>query len=210
MHLHAARMTARQDGSGGLLLLEEQNRALWDREGIQAGLGVVGQIRTRRSVLPIPRGGRDRGGTLPRPLVSGDSLGRGGGVLLVAGTDRTLRDTQTESCRSGCRVARTRRGTRRSRWLRAADLAGRLLSLGCGAGRPASALRKRPDGDALSRGSVRIGSHSGSEGAFAATTRDRRPRLIKDANDGPRRAPGVAYARGGSVVGWTWERPSRF
>jgi len=38
MHLHTARMTARQDGSGGLLLLEEQNRELWDRQGIQVGL----------------------------------------------------------------------------------------------------------------------------------------------------------------------------
>src|SRR2546423_1394132 len=38
MHLHAARMTARQDGSGGLLLLEEQNRELWDRQEILVGL----------------------------------------------------------------------------------------------------------------------------------------------------------------------------
>ena len=38
MHLHVARMTARQDGSGGLLLLEEQDRALWDRQKIQIGL----------------------------------------------------------------------------------------------------------------------------------------------------------------------------
>lgn len=38
MHLHAARMTARQDASGGLLLLEEQNRGLWDGQGIQIGL----------------------------------------------------------------------------------------------------------------------------------------------------------------------------
>lgn len=38
MHLHAARMTARQDASGGLLLLEEQDRDLWDRHGIQIGL----------------------------------------------------------------------------------------------------------------------------------------------------------------------------
>ncbi len=38
MHLHAARMTARQDGSGGLLLLEEQDRELWDRQEIQVGL----------------------------------------------------------------------------------------------------------------------------------------------------------------------------
>ncbi len=38
MHLHAARTTARQDASGGLLLLQEQNRELWDREEIQVGL----------------------------------------------------------------------------------------------------------------------------------------------------------------------------
>ncbi len=38
MHLHAARMTARQDGSRGLLLLEEQDRELWDQERIEVGL----------------------------------------------------------------------------------------------------------------------------------------------------------------------------
>ncbi len=38
MHLHAARMAARQDGFGGLLLLEEQNRDQWDRQEIQVGL----------------------------------------------------------------------------------------------------------------------------------------------------------------------------
>ncbi len=38
MHLHAARITARQDGSGGLLLLEEQDRELWDQQEIQLGL----------------------------------------------------------------------------------------------------------------------------------------------------------------------------
>ena len=38
MHLHAARMMARQDGSGGLLLLEEQDRTLWDQREIQLGL----------------------------------------------------------------------------------------------------------------------------------------------------------------------------
>ena len=37
MHLHAARLAARADGEGGLLLLEEQDRSLWDRDRI--GLG---------------------------------------------------------------------------------------------------------------------------------------------------------------------------
>jgi RNA polymerase sigma-70 factor (ECF subfamily) len=38
MHLHAARLSGRQDGSGGLLLLEEQDRSLWDRAEIGVGL----------------------------------------------------------------------------------------------------------------------------------------------------------------------------
>jgi RNA polymerase sigma-70 factor (ECF subfamily) len=38
MHLHNARMTSRQDGSGGLLLLEEQDRDLWDQREIHVGL----------------------------------------------------------------------------------------------------------------------------------------------------------------------------
>jgi RNA polymerase sigma factor (sigma-70 family) len=37
MHLHAARLGARCDGTGGLLLLEEQNRSLWDRERMRLG-----------------------------------------------------------------------------------------------------------------------------------------------------------------------------
>lgn len=38
MHLHAARAKGRQDEAGGLLLLEEQDRELWDREEIAVGL----------------------------------------------------------------------------------------------------------------------------------------------------------------------------
>jgi RNA polymerase sigma-70 factor (ECF subfamily) len=38
MCFHAARLDARIDGAGGLLLLEEQDRSLWDRELVQRGL----------------------------------------------------------------------------------------------------------------------------------------------------------------------------
>lgn len=37
MHLHAARLPARRDANGGLLLLEEQDRAAWDAEHLRAG-----------------------------------------------------------------------------------------------------------------------------------------------------------------------------
>jgi len=43
MHLHAARMDARQDSSGGLLLLEEQDRERWDQQRIQIGLEWLGR-----------------------------------------------------------------------------------------------------------------------------------------------------------------------
>jgi RNA polymerase sigma-70 factor (ECF subfamily) len=38
MHLHGARITARSDGAGGLLLFEEQDRDLWDQDAIASGL----------------------------------------------------------------------------------------------------------------------------------------------------------------------------
>lgn len=38
MHFHRARLSARQDASGGLLLLEEQDRSLWEADRIQIGL----------------------------------------------------------------------------------------------------------------------------------------------------------------------------
>ncbi|WP_404402985.1 RNA polymerase sigma factor [Pelagibacterium halotolerans] len=38
MHLHAARIAGREDGLGGLLLLEEQERAQWDQQAIAIGL----------------------------------------------------------------------------------------------------------------------------------------------------------------------------
>ena len=38
MQLHIARMAARQDEMGGLFLLEEQNRSLWDKGRIMLGL----------------------------------------------------------------------------------------------------------------------------------------------------------------------------
>jgi RNA polymerase sigma-70 factor (ECF subfamily) len=37
MHLHVARLGSRVDATGGLLLLEEQDRSTWDRERIQVG-----------------------------------------------------------------------------------------------------------------------------------------------------------------------------
>ena len=52
MHLHRARMNGRQGPTGGLLLLDEQDRSLWDQGHIEAGIhwlakSAVGQRFTR-------------------------------------------------------------------------------------------------------------------------------------------------------------------
>ena len=43
MHLHRARMTARQDAHGGLVLLEEQDRQLWDQREVEVGMHWLGR-----------------------------------------------------------------------------------------------------------------------------------------------------------------------
>jgi RNA polymerase sigma factor (sigma-70 family) len=52
MHLHVARLGGRIDTTGGLLLLEEQDRARWDRDRMQAGAAwlqrsAVGEVFSR-------------------------------------------------------------------------------------------------------------------------------------------------------------------
>jgi RNA polymerase sigma factor (sigma-70 family) len=46
MHLHAARLASRQDATGGLLLLEEQDRSRWDTEHLQQGASWLGRAAT--------------------------------------------------------------------------------------------------------------------------------------------------------------------
>jgi RNA polymerase sigma factor (sigma-70 family) len=46
MHLHAARGAARECAAGGLLLLEEQDRALWDQDQISTGMAFLARSAT--------------------------------------------------------------------------------------------------------------------------------------------------------------------
>jgi RNA polymerase sigma factor (sigma-70 family) len=46
MHLHVARLGARRDATGGLRLLEEQDRARWDRERMQLGAAWLARSAT--------------------------------------------------------------------------------------------------------------------------------------------------------------------
>ncbi len=164
MHLHTARMTARQDSSGGLLLLEEQDRNLRDRRRIQTRLEWLTKSSRGDRFSPVSCGGGDRGRTLPRSLVSGNALGQSGGMLRAA---------HVEPGGRGPGVARPRGRARGPQRRRAAGLVIRLLALGRGAGRPASALRKRRRGESLSRHRLQVGSHPGGEGSSAASAKYR-------------------------------------
>lgn len=46
MHLHRARMAARRDATGGLVLLEEQDRSSWDPEDIRNGIAWLARSAT--------------------------------------------------------------------------------------------------------------------------------------------------------------------
>jgi RNA polymerase sigma-70 factor (ECF subfamily) len=52
LHLHAARLGARIDGDGGLLLLEEQDRSLWDRDRIGVGAMWLARAARQRPASP--------------------------------------------------------------------------------------------------------------------------------------------------------------
>lgn len=93
-----------------------------------------------------------------------------GGVLLVARAGRTVADTETQPCGRHCRMAGSQCGTRCSRSLRAAFLAGSLLPVDCGSGRLAWTLRQHRYRRSLPACSIGICSHLSSEGASAATT----------------------------------------
>jgi RNA polymerase sigma-70 factor (ECF subfamily) len=106
MHLHSARLTARTDGAGGLLLLEAQDRSLWDRESMGLGGRMAQAVSQWRGVLAIPRGGRHCRGALLRAIFQRDPLGRDRRPLHDVGACRSITPEHHEPGRSGRRVAR--------------------------------------------------------------------------------------------------------
>jgi predicted RNA polymerase sigma factor len=99
MHLHDARMPARQDGSGGLLLLEEQDRTLWDAREIQIGLSWLaksaeGDVFSRYHA--------------EAGIAAEHALGSDRRVLRASGAARALCASHPESRDRDCGTPRTR------------------------------------------------------------------------------------------------------
>ena len=72
--VHHARRATRTDGHGRLLRLEEQDRALWDRDAYRRGRRARRGRPARRPARPLHAAGGDRGAARAGPELRRDRL----------------------------------------------------------------------------------------------------------------------------------------
>ena len=75
MLLHESRRAARTSPAGDLVLLEDQDRSLWNREQIAEGQALVERALASRAVRPVYPPGGDRGGACGGARRRRDGLG---------------------------------------------------------------------------------------------------------------------------------------
>ena len=100
MYLDAARFDSRVDGAGGLLLLEEQDRSLWDRDLIHAGISYLHRAARGEVFSRYHAEAGDRRRALSRADLRRDSLGRDRAPLSDARGRRSVAHQYVESRRS--------------------------------------------------------------------------------------------------------------
>ena len=114
MLLQESRRAARTSADGAIVVLEAQDRSLWNRAQIDEGLAWVeralaprGDVRPRR-VRPVRRAGGDRRAARRGAKRRGDRLGRDRRPLRRPGADRSRRRSSrsTAPSRSPCATAR--------------------------------------------------------------------------------------------------------
>ena len=111
MLLHDARRAGRQTAGGDIVLLEEQDRALWDHEQIAEGLALVEDaLRIAGPPAILCGAGRDRGAACARAELSRHRLAADRGPLRGAAADQPVAGDRTQSCRGACRWSMDRRG----------------------------------------------------------------------------------------------------
>ena len=74
MLLHDSRRAARTSPTGDLVLLEDQDRSLWNRDQMRRA-SLVERALSSRQVGPIYDSGGDRGGARPGAQLGRDGLG---------------------------------------------------------------------------------------------------------------------------------------
>ena len=102
--LQDSRRDARLDAAGELVLLDDQDRTLWDADEIEEGLRLLDRALSHRSPGPVPAAGGDR--RRPRAGLELADDRRHVRTARAARTD-TYRPRSTGPPRSRCRGART-------------------------------------------------------------------------------------------------------
>ena len=156
MHLHRARLVARQDADGALLLLHEQDRTLWDSAEIHTGLAWLARAAEGDD---FTRYHAEAGVAAEHCLAPSLAETRWDRVVEPVRDPRdggTLAAASAQPRRRHGRVAGPDGGARRARRIRPADVARRLSSLGRGALRPARTRGRPRDGGPVSSARTRV------------------------------------------------------
>ena len=136
MLLHDARRAARLDAAGELVLLDDQDRSLWDDAQIEEGRGGARSRAAAAAARAVPAAGGDR----VAPSRARGRLAADRRALRPARLPRALARGRAEPRRRGRDGAGAGAGARADRRHRRA---GRLPPPALGAGRPAAAARPR-------------------------------------------------------------------
>jgi hypothetical protein len=112
MHFHGARLTARLDGMGWLVVTRRTGPVLVGSGPNASGCGVVAEGGQRRDLHALSCGSRHRGRTCLRPLVRANPLERNLRPLRHARSHRPVATERDEPRRRHSRVARAWRPSR--------------------------------------------------------------------------------------------------
>ena len=168
MHFHAARLEARLDGMGGLLLLEEQDRSLWDRERMRLGAEwlaraasgeVFSRFHAEAGIAAEHCFAPSFGQTRWKEIADLYSMLERVAPSPLHTLNRAVAVAEWQGPEAGLAVLQ---GLVPPAWLVG------LLPLGRRAGRPASARGKSRDRAATQGASAGLGTHGGGAGTSAA------------------------------------------
>ena len=113
--LQHARAAARFDSDGAVILLDDQDRSLWNKAMIAEGLALIDKAMRHRQQRPLSGAGGDRSAACPRRKARGDRLDPDRSALRRAGSDAAFAggDAQPRGC--GVEGARAAGGARHDR-----------------------------------------------------------------------------------------------
>ena len=102
MLLHESRRAARASPTGDLILLEHQDRSLWNRSQIAEGVALLEKAMKYRPIRPLHTAGRHCGRTCAGGIGRGDRLGTDRCAVRPIGTNSAFAGSTTQSRRGHC------------------------------------------------------------------------------------------------------------